>query len=138
MGLVDDQECGGGSAVWGDTYPPLSLWPRRWRLAECFDPIIISNWISDVRTNGITLPIHLGMLGVAPVHKLISISAQIGVRDSARFLFRHRGLFGRLTRQSTSSPDRLTMGLSEVIADPEANIEALHFYTFNQVGSCGA
>lgn len=30
------------------------------------------------------------------------------------------------------------MGLSEVIADPEANIEVLHFYTFNQVESCEA
>ncbi len=104
----------------------------------CFDPAIISNWIADARSDGITLPIHLGMPGVAPLHNLNSISAQIGDGDSARFLLRHRGLLGRLTRQSTFSPDRLAMGLSEVIANPVANVRALHFYTFNQVESCEA
>ena len=104
----------------------------------CFDPVTIASWIADVRSDGITLPIHLGMPGVAPVHKLISIAAQIGVGDSARFLSRHRGLLGRITRQSTYSPDRLAMGLSQVIADPTADIEVVHFYTFNQVESSEA
>jgi methylenetetrahydrofolate reductase (NADPH) len=100
----------------------------------CFDPVIISNWIAEVRTAGITLPIHVGMPGVAPLHKLISIAAQIGVGDSVRFLSKHMGLL----RRSTYSPDKLIMGLAEVIADPTAEIEALHFYTFNQVESTEA
>ena len=97
----------------------------------CLDPAIISNWISDVRADGIMLPIHLGIPGVAPLHKLISISARIGVGDSIRFLSKHMGLL----RRSTYLPDKLIMGLAEVIADPSARIEALHFYTFNQVES---
>ena len=100
----------------------------------CFDPAVISNWISDVRADGITLPIHLGMPGAAPLHKLISISARIGVGDSVRFLSKHRGLL----RPGTYSPDRLIMGLADVIADPSAKIEALHVYTFNQVESAEA
>jgi methylenetetrahydrofolate reductase (NADPH) len=100
----------------------------------CFDPAIISNWISEVRADGITLPIHLGMPGVAPLHKLISISARIGVGDSVRFLSKHKGLL----RRGTYSPDKLIMGLGEVIADPSAKIEALHVYTFNQVESSEA
>ncbi len=100
----------------------------------CFDPAIISNWISDVRADGITLPIHLGMPGVAPLHKLIGISAKIGVGDSVRFLSKHRGLL----RRSAYSPDKLIMGLADVIADPSAKIEALHLYTFNQVESTEA
>jgi methylenetetrahydrofolate reductase (NADPH) len=100
----------------------------------CFDPAIISNWISEVRADGITLPIHLGMPGVAPLHKLISISARIGVGDSVRFLSKHRGLL----RRSAYSPDKLIMGLADVIADPSAKIEALHVYTFNQVESTEA
>ncbi len=100
----------------------------------CFDPAIISRWIADLRGDGIMLPIHLGIPGVAPLHKLISISAQIGVGDSVRFLSRHRGLL----RRSTYSPDKLIMGLAEVIADPSARIEALHLYTFNQVESTEA
>ena len=100
----------------------------------CFDPAIISNWISEVRADGITLPIHLGMPGVAPLHKLISISARIGVGDSVRFLSKHKGLL----RRGTYSPDKLIMGLGEVIADPSAKIEALHLYTFNQIESSEA
>ncbi len=100
----------------------------------CFDPAIISNWISDVRADGITLPIHLGMPGVAPLHKLIGISAKIGVGDSVRFLSKHRGLL----RRSAFSPDKLIMGLADAIADPSAKIEALHLYTFNQVESAEA
>ena len=104
----------------------------------CFDPGVISNWVTEIRSEGITLPIHLGMPGVAPIRKLIRISAQIGVGASARFLSRHRGLLSWLTRKSIYSPDRLAIGLSEVIADPTANIEAAHFYTFNQVESLEA
>ncbi len=100
----------------------------------CFDPAIISNWISDVRADDIMLPIHLGIPGVAPLRKLISISTRIGVGDSVRFLSKHMGLL----RRRTYSPDKLIMGLAEVIADPSANIEALHFYTFNQVRSSEA
>ncbi len=101
----------------------------------CFDPVTISNWIADIRSDGITLPIHLGMPGVAQIRNLISISAKIGVGNSSRFLLRHRGLLSRLTRRNTYSPDRLAMGLSEVVADPRANVEALHIFTFNQVES---
>ena len=99
----------------------------------CFDPVVISDWVTDIRSEGITLPIHLGMPGVAPIRKLIRISAQIGVGASARFLSRHRGLLSWLTRKSAYSPDRLAIGLGDLIANPTANIEAAHFYTFNQV-----
>ena len=139
-----------GVAAYPDGHPFISRETLRQALKDkqpyasymttqiCFDPVVISDWIADVRSDGITLPIHLGMPGVVPVHKLISIAAQIGVGDSVRFLSRHRGLLGRLTRQSTYSPDRLAMGLSQAIADPTADIEVVHFYTFNQVESSEA
>jgi methylenetetrahydrofolate reductase (NADPH) len=139
-----------GVAAYPDGHPFISYEALRQALKDkqpyasymttqmCFNPVIISNWIADVRSDGITLPIHLGMPGVGSIPKLISIAAKIGVGDSARFLSRHRGLLGRLTRQSTYSPDRLAMGLSQVIADPTADIEVVHFYTFNQVESSEA
>lgn len=139
-----------GVAAYPDGHPFISSEALRQALKDkqpyasymttqmCFNPVIISNWIADVRSDGITLPIHLGMPGVGSIPKLISIAAKIGVGDSARFLSRHRGLLGRLTRQSTYSPDRLAMGLSQVIADPTADIEVVHFYTFNQVESSEA
>ena len=139
-----------GVAAYPDGHPFISYEALRQALKDkqpyasymttqmCFNPVIISNWIADVRSDGITLPIHLGMPGVGSIPKRISIAAKIGVGDSARFLSRHRGLVGRLTRQSTYSPDRLAEGLSQVIADPTADIEVVHLYTFNQVESSEA
>jgi methylenetetrahydrofolate reductase (NADPH) len=102
----------------------------------CFDPGIISDWVQRVRDDGITLPIHLGMPGVAPITKLAGIAAKIGVGDSVRFLAKHKGLLPALIGRGNYTPDALVSGLESVISDPVADVEALHFYTFNQVESC--
>lgn len=102
----------------------------------CFDVGIISDWVHRMRTEGITLPIHLGMPGVAPITKLASIAAKIGVGDSVRFLAKHKGLLPALVGRGDYAPDALVAGLEDVISDPHSNVEALHFYTFNQVESC--
>lgn len=99
----------------------------------CFDPVTIADWIEQTRSQHITLPLHIGIPGVAPLQKLISISAQIGVGQSARYLSRHTGLFRRLGPQSSYSPDQLIADLIGVITDPAADVEALHLYSFNQI-----
>lgn len=104
----------------------------------CFDPAVISDWVHRVRDEGITLPIHLGMPGVAPITKLAGIAAKIGVGDSVRFLAKHKGLLPALVGRGNYAPDALVAGLEAVISDPVADVEALHFYTFNQVESCEA
>lgn len=102
----------------------------------CFDPGVISEWVRRMRDDGITLPIHLGMPGVAPITKLAGIAAKIGVGDSVRFLAKHSGLLTALVGRGNYAPDALVAGLEDVISDPAAEVEALHFYTFNQVESC--
>lgn len=99
----------------------------------CFDPSTIADWISQTRSQNITLPLHIGIPGVASLQKLISVSAQIGVGQSARYLSRHTGLFRRLGPQSSFSPDQLIADLIGVITDPAADVEALHLYSFNQI-----
>ncbi len=99
----------------------------------CFDPSTIADWISQTRSQNITLPLHIGIPGVASLQKLISVSAQIGVGQSARYLSRHTGLFRRLGPQSSFSPDQLITDLIGVITDPAADVEALHLYSFNQI-----
>src|SRR5437899_6811500 len=51
----------------------------------CFDARAIEAWIAARRAEGIRLPVHIGLPGVADTHKLIAISARIGIGDSKRF-----------------------------------------------------
>jgi methylenetetrahydrofolate reductase (NADH) len=97
-----------------------------------FDPRAVAGWIDRMRAAGLTLPVHLGVPGVADVRKLLRIAARIGVGGSIRYLRKNRQLLGVLFRRSFS-PDRLLMGLTPTFADPSADVRALHVFTFNQV-----
>jgi methylenetetrahydrofolate reductase (NADPH) len=97
-----------------------------------FNPGAISSWIGRMRAVGITLPVHLGTPGVAEITKLMTISARIGIADSARYLKKNRSMIGHLITGSFG-PDALLEQLAPTIADPSADIRALHVFTFNQV-----
>jgi methylenetetrahydrofolate reductase (NADPH) len=99
----------------------------------CFTPATIADWISTQRQLEIGLPISIGIPGVAELHKLIGISARIGVGASMRFLSKNTSLAGKLVRPGGYSPDDLIIGLADVLADPIASIQSLHCYTFNRV-----
>ena len=99
----------------------------------CFTPATIADWISSQREQGIGLPISIGIPGVAELHKLIGISARIGVGTSMRFLAKNTSLAGKLVRPGGYSPDDLIIGLSDVLADPIADVISFHCYTFNRV-----
>jgi methylenetetrahydrofolate reductase (NADPH) len=99
----------------------------------CFNPDAIVTWIGRMRREGITLPVHIGVPGVADLAKLMAISARIGIADSARYLNKNRRLVGRLLRPGQFGPDALLEGLGPALADPGAKIQALHLFTFNQV-----
>jgi methylenetetrahydrofolate reductase (NADPH) len=99
----------------------------------CFDPDAVDAWIRRIRGDGVTLPIHLGVPGVADITKLMTIAARIGVSDSARYLRKHRGIVGQLIRRGSFAPDAFLGALAPTLADPEADVRALHVFTFNQV-----
>jgi 5,10-methylenetetrahydrofolate reductase len=104
----------------------------------CFDPSAIATWIADRRAAGLTLAVHVGLPGVAELHKLMLISARIGVADSRRFLAKNARLVGRLVRPGGYSPSGLLTELGSLAADPWAAIGGLHIYTFNQVATTEA
>jgi methylenetetrahydrofolate reductase (NADPH) len=99
-----------------------------------FDADAMASWIERVRAAGITLPIHLGMPGPAKLRKLLRISARIGVGGSVRYLRKNRQLLAFVLRRSYT-PDRLLRSLAGVIADPQAKLEGLHLFTFNEVAA---
>ena len=103
----------------------------------CFDAPAIARFIAARRAEGISLPVKLGIPGVAEVAKLMAITARIGVRDTRRFLMKNSRFVGQLlTSGGVYRPTDLLETLAPLIAEPwAAGIIDLHLYTFNQVAS---
>ena len=100
----------------------------------CFDPVAIRTWLAARRAEGLKLPVHVGLPGVAEPQRLLAISARIGVADTHRFLVKNTQFIARLIRSGGFyRPDGLLEGLAPVIADPASGIVDLHLYTFNAV-----
>jgi len=99
----------------------------------CFNPSAVSAWLDRVRAAGVTLPLHLGVPGVAELTKLMTISARIGVADSARYLKKNKRMVGHLMKRGSFGPDAFLEALGSTLADPVADVQALHVFTFNQV-----
>ena len=105
----------------------------------CFDARLISSWLLARRAHGLALPLHLGLPGAAPLHRLMTISARIGVADSRRFLTKNTRLVSRLLLAPGGyRPDGLLEALTPLAADPVADLAGLHIFTFNQVRSTEA
>jgi methylenetetrahydrofolate reductase (NADPH) len=97
-----------------------------------FDGDAISSWIGRIRDAGVTLPVHIGVPGAVQIRRLVRIAARIGVGGSLRYLRKNRQLIQLLFRRRFTA-DRLLRSLGPALTDPEANIAALHLFTFNQV-----
>jgi methylenetetrahydrofolate reductase (NADPH) len=100
----------------------------------CFDPVAIGRWVATRRAEGIALPVHVGVPGVAEPQKLLAIAARIGVADTHRFLAKNIRFVTRLVRSGGFyRPDGLVEGVAPLAVDPEIGIVDLHLYTFNNV-----
>jgi methylenetetrahydrofolate reductase (NADPH) len=96
----------------------------------CFDPQTIGKWLTDVRANGITLPVYIGIPGVLKRPKLLEISLRVGVGDSTRFLKNHLGMVARLLQHDMYNPDSLVKKVTGLTRDQV--VAGFHIYTFNQ------
>ena len=100
----------------------------------CFDPAAISAWLSARRAEGLSLPVHIGVPGVAEPQKLLALAARIGVADTHRFLAKNVRFVARLVRSGGFyRPDALLEGIAPSIEDPSAKITGFHLYLFNAV-----
>ncbi|HEY4634554.1 MAG TPA: methylenetetrahydrofolate reductase [Candidatus Limnocylindrales bacterium] len=98
----------------------------------CFDPVSIAAFVAARRAEGLDLPVHIGIPGVAEPHRLLAITARIGVADTQRFLTKNMRFVARMLRSGGFyRPDSLLEGLAPAIADPAMGFAAVHLYTFN-------
>jgi len=96
----------------------------------CFDPQVIGKWLEDVRANGITLPVYIGIPGILKRSKLLEISLRVGVGDSTRFLKNHLGMVARLLQHDMYNPNGLVKKITGLTRDQV--VAGFHIYTFNQ------
>ena len=96
----------------------------------CFDPQIIGKWLADIRANGITLPVYVGIPGILKRSKLLEISLRVGVGDSTRFLKNHLGMVARLLQHDMYNPNNLVKKITGFTGDQV--VAGFHIYTFNQ------
>jgi methylenetetrahydrofolate reductase (NADPH) len=101
----------------------------------CFRGKTIVDWLADQRKAGITLPVSLGMPGVADRTRLLKISARIGVGGSMRFLRKNTGVVGRFVRPGSYNPAELLEQLGSALDDPILGIDGVHIFTFNSCES---
>ena len=117
-----------------------AMWDKR-RFATyivsnlCFDPVLVRKWVVRVRRRGVALPMYVGMAGIADAARLLRISAQIGVGESARFVRQHANWFLRIVRPGGYSPGRFIAELLPDLARPERRVAGLHVFTFNEIES---
>lgn len=98
-----------------------------------FDPKMLAAWLHRMRLRGITMPLLVGLPGPVDRTKLLAMATRIGVGDSTRFLAKHKGLMARLTAPGGFTGERFLEKCASAFGDPEAFVEGLHLYTFNQV-----
>jgi methylenetetrahydrofolate reductase (NADPH) len=98
----------------------------------CFDRHALLEWIENVRTRGIDLPIYVGAVGPVERRKLLEISMRIGVGPSLRFVRKQRGLT-RLFGSPFATAARFYDDVAPLVADPRYGIAGFHFFTFNRL-----
>ncbi|MFE9127236.1 methylenetetrahydrofolate reductase [Streptomyces sp. NPDC007148] len=99
----------------------------------CFEADTILGWLRRMRSDGVELPLRIGLAAPLSMRKLIELSVKIGVGSSVRFLSKQHGLVGNLLLGGAYKPEELMEAFGEELQSPELGIEGVHLFSFNQV-----
>ena len=93
--------------------------------------------LKELRAQGVTGPVRVGVSGPAGLKSLISFSMRCGVGNSLKALTSRPTSIGKLMTKHT--PDEVVAGLVTGLAQaPELDVEGLHFFTFGGVPASAA
>jgi methylenetetrahydrofolate reductase (NADPH) len=103
----------------------------------CFHAATTVGWQQGLVRDGVTLPVYVGMPG--PVHrqKLIRITANIGLGQSARFLHKQQGIW-RFLVPGAYDPTKLVRRLAREAWRARGDLAGLHIFTFNELEGAAA
>jgi methylenetetrahydrofolate reductase (NADPH) len=99
----------------------------------CFDARVLLDWLYRVRSDGITLPLHVCVAAPMDVRKLASLSVKLGVGSSVRYMTKQHGLISKLLPGSTYRPEEFLLDMTRARSFDDLGIERLHLFSFNQV-----
>ena len=103
----------------------------------CFEADTIVAWERRIRAEGNTLPIHIGLPGLATLKTLLKFAQMSGVGPSIRVLTRQARNITKLLM--VQEPDLVVAGLAEAVAaDPDSLLHKLHFYPFGGIAKTAA
>ncbi|MGW4317932.1 methylenetetrahydrofolate reductase [Streptomyces sp. NPDC004684] len=94
----------------------------------CFDVDPVLAWLAQLREQGITLPVRIGVPGPAGVRRLMSYAARFGVGTSASIAKKYGLSITNL--MGTAGPDRFLHALAEGHDPARHGDIKIHFYTF--------
>lgn len=98
----------------------------------CFEPEPYIQMLRDIRAQGITAPVRIGVSGPANVAKLIRYAIACGVGTSIRALKEKQGLASMVLFGET--PDDVIAGISSALEeDPSLGVAGVHYFTFGSL-----
>jgi methylenetetrahydrofolate reductase (NADH) len=99
----------------------------------CFDAGTTARWAAGIASAGVELPVHIGLPGPVNRQKLVRISANLGLGQSARFVRKQSGLLWRLLLPSGYRPNRFVRRLGNEVSMVDSRVRGLHIFTFNEL-----
>jgi methylenetetrahydrofolate reductase (NADPH) len=98
-----------------------------------FDARALASWERGLVSRGITLSIHAGVAGPAPLPRLIKYALHCGVGASLRAVSGNALTIGRLPQLTTQVDEMVLAVLAAKQASPDSRIFAPHFFAFGGV-----
>lgn len=94
----------------------------------CFESSPILNWLRELETSAIALPVIIGLAGPATPATLTKFALRCGIGNSMRALRGQIGRYGRL--MTDNGPDDVVNGLSTAPRSATAAIAGFHLFPF--------
>jgi methylenetetrahydrofolate reductase (NADPH) len=101
-----------------------------------FDPAAICAWYRYLDERAITLPVHVGVAGPAPLSKLVTYAMQCGVGASLRGILRNMPAMRNVVGLALSPDEMVTRLLIERPAD-SSRMAGPHFFCFGGAVATG-
>jgi methylenetetrahydrofolate reductase (NADPH) len=98
----------------------------------CFSASAVDEWLSGTRSDGVDLPVLVGIPGRVSQKRLLAMAARIGVGESIRFLKRNSGSMVRMLLTTEFDPEPLVRSFQPLLEKP-SGVSGFHVYTFNSI-----
>jgi methylenetetrahydrofolate reductase (NADH) len=101
----------------------------------CFESAPILDWIGELGSRGIKLPVNVGLAGPATPATLMKFALRCGIGNSMRSLRGRIGRYGRLLTETV--PDDVMQGLQSAPSAATAPIAGFHLFPFGGLRKAG-